>query len=241
MKNKILFGDCLDLMPSIESKSIDMILCDLPYQVTNNKWDQMIPLDSLWEEYVRIIKDNGAIVLTAVQPFASMLISSNMKMFRYDLIWEKNKVTGFLNSKRMPLRKHEHILVFYNKKPIYNPQKTQGHKPVNSFTNRDGTTYGKTKSRFSGGGQTDRYPTSVLKFSVVNNDSKEKIHPSQKPVELFEWLIKTYTNEGDLVLDNCVGSGTTAIACLNCSRNFVVMESDLEYFKLAEKRIKSYA
>src|SRR5690606_33568674 len=186
-------------------------------------WDQIIPFDKLWEQYNRIIKDNGAIVLTAVKPFSAMLIMSNPKMYRYDIIWRKNKSTGFLNAKKMPLRQHEEILVFYKKTPTYNPQKTTGHKPANSYTKHtsDGTNYGKTKTGISGGGQTDRYPTSVLDIKVMNNDDPNKFHPTQKPVELFEWLIKTYTNEGDIVLDNCMGSGTTAVACLNTNRNYI--------------------
>ncbi|WP_397548128.1 DNA-methyltransferase [Rossellomorea marisflavi] len=223
-------------MAKIQNKSIDMILCDLPYGVTNqNKWDQIIPFDKLWEQYNRIIKDNGAIVLTAVKPFSAMLIMSNPKMYRYDIIWKKNKSTGFLNAKKMPLRSHEEILVFYKKLPTYNPQKTEGHKPANTYTKNtsDGSNYGRTKTGISGGGQTDRYPTSIIDIKVMNNDDPDKWHPTQKPVELFEWLIKTYTDEGDLVLDNCMGSGTTALACINTGRNFIGFELDTEYHNRA--------
>lgn len=238
--NKIIFGDCLEILPFISDQSIDMILCDLPYGRTQNKWDIIIPFDKLWNSYKRIIKNNGVIALTATQPFASQLIMSNLEMFRYDLIWEKNKSTGFLNSKKMPLRNHECILIFYKNLPIYNPQKTTGHKPVNSFTKRtsDGNNYGKTKSGLKGGGQTDRYPKSIWSFPVVNNDSKDKFHSTQKPVKLFEALIKTYTNENMIVLDNCIGSGTTAVACKNCNRNFIGIEADLEIFEIAQKRIQ---
>lgn len=238
--NSILCGDCLEIMEAIDNDSIDMILCDLPYGSTQNKWDKVIDLEKLWVQYKRIVKPNSPIVLTATQPFASHLISSNPKQFRYDLIWEKNKVSGFLNANRMPLRKHEIILVFYDKLPIYNPQKTIGHKPVNSFTKNtgDGSNYGKTKL-VKGGGQTDRHPTSIVSFPVVNNDSKDKFHPTQKPVELFEWLIKTYTNEGMIVLDNCIGSGTTAIACKNTKRNFIGIELDEEYCEIARKRLEN--
>jgi len=242
MLNEIVHGDCLDVMPLIESHSIDMVLCDLPYGTTaRNRWDVIIPFDKLWEQYRRICKKDAIIVLTAAQPFASQLIASNPKMFKYDLIWEKNKSSGFLNAKKMPLRSHEHILVFYEKRGIYNPQKTTGHKPVNGFTKHvDSTNYGITKLGISGGGQTDRYPTSILKFPVVNNDSKERIHPTQKPVELFEYLIRTFTDEGMVVLDNCAGSGTTAIACLRAGRKFIAIESDLEFFQKAQERIISY-
>lgn len=238
--NNVTLGDCLEVMPQIEPESIDLILCDLPYGVTaRNKWDQIIPFDKLWKEYVRVAKKNAAIVLTATQPFASQLIMSNPQLFRYDLIWAKNKKTGFLNAKKMPLRAHESIVVFYQKLPVYNPQKTTGHKPVNSYTKHtsDGTNYGETLKGIKGGGQTDRYPTSVLHFPVVNNDSKEKLHPTQKPVELFEWLIKTYTDEGMLVLDNCIGSGTTAIAAMQTNRRFIGIENNETYHRVACNRI----
>lgn len=241
--NNIYNEECLSGMAKIKDKSIDMILCDLPYGVTNqNKWDQIIPFDKLWEQYNRIIKDNGAIVLTAVKPFSAMLIMSNPKMYRYDIIWKKNKSTGFLNAKKMPLRSHEEILVFYKKLPTYNPQKTEGHKPANTYTKKtsDGSNYGRTKTGISGGGQTDRYPTSVLDIKVMNNDDPDKWHPTQKPVELFEWLIKTYTDEGDLVLDNCMGSGTTALACINTRRNFLGFELDAEYYSICKQRVESY-
>lgn len=240
--NQIYQMDAIEGMKLIRDKSIDMILCDLPYGVTaQNKWDVIIPFDALWKEYNRIIKDNGAIVLTAIQPFTSMLVMSNPKMFRYDITWRKNKSTGFLNAKKMPLRAHEDILVFYKKLPVYNPQKTTGHKPANAYTKHsgDGTNYGKTKTGITGGGQTDRYPTSVLDIKVMNNDDKDKFHPTQKPVELFEWLIKTYTNIGDVVLDNCIGSGTTAIACINTGRNWIGFELEEEYLNRAEERIKA--
>lgn len=240
--NKIILGDCLDVMPKMKEKSIDLILCDLPYGVTaRNKWDVIIPFDKLWKEYERIIKDKGAIVLTATQPFASQLIMSNPRLFRYDLIWLKNKRTGFLNAKKMPLRGHEYILVFYKKLPTYNPQKTTGHNPVNSYTKHtsDGLNYGETKKGIKGGGQTDRYPVSFIEFSVVNNDSKEKTHPTQKPVKLFEYLIKTYTNENMIILDNCIGSGTTAIAAKQTNRQFIGIENNDKYYADACQRIEA--
>ncbi|MFB8425981.1 DNA-methyltransferase [Priestia megaterium] len=240
--NQVYNVNCLDSegMKAIPDKSIDFILCDLPYGITRNHWDSVIPLEELWEQYSRIIKDNGAIALTASQPFTSILAASNLKMFRYEWIWKKNKSTGFLNAKKMPLKQHESVLIFYKKLPIYNPQKTTGHKPVNSFKKNtsDGTNYGKTQTGIVGGGQTDRYPTSIIEFPVVNNDSDERIHPNQKPLGLLEFLIKTYTNENDLVLDNCMGSGATAIACINTNRNFIGFELEKDYYLKATKRIE---
>lgn len=240
--NTIYNEECLEGMKKIKDKSIDMILCDLPYGVTaQNKWDVILPFEKMWNEYNRVIKDNGAIVLTAVKPFSAMLIMSNPKMYRYDYIWKKNKSTGFLNAKKMPLRQHEEALVFYKKLPTYNPQKTTGHKPANSYTKHtsDGSNYGSTKIGITGGGQTDRYPTSILDVKVLNNDHPDKFHPTQKPVELFEHFIKTYTNEGDVVLDNCMGSGTTAVACLKTGRNYIGFEMDKSYYDLSLERIKS--
>jgi len=238
--NQILYGDCLDIMPTLQDESVDMVLADLPYGVTQNAWDRVIPFDRLWDEYRRVTKRNAAIVLTATQPFAAQLVMSNPAMFRYDLIWRKNKSTGFLNANRMPLRQHEIILVFYRRLPVYHPQKSRGHKPVHSFTKHtsDGTNYGQTK-RISGGGQTDRHPTSVIDISVVNNDSGIKVHPNQKPVELFEFLIRSFTDEGAVVLDNCIGSGTTAIACLNTGRQFIGIELNAKYCRLANERINA--
>ena len=237
-------GDCLELMKDIPDGSIDAIVCDLPYGTTACKWDTIIPFEPLWEQYRRIIKNNGAIVLTASQPFTSALVMSNTKMFKYTWTWVKNKKTGFLNAKKQPLRQVEDVVVFYSKQPTYIPQKTQGHKPVNSYTKHtsDGTTMGKTKVGITGGGQTDRYPSNVLTIPVVNNDNSngDKFHPTQKPVELFEYLIKTYTNEGDLVLDNCMGSGTTGVACKNLNRSFIGIEMDDKYFEIAKKRIEEH-
>ena len=238
--NEIHHGDCLALMNGLDDQSIDMILCDLPYGTTQNKWDSIIPLELLWQQYQRVIKPNGAIVLFGAQPFTSQLVMSNPQDFRYSLVWEKNKSTGFLNANRMPLRSHEDILVFYKKLPTYHPQKTTGHKPANAYTKHtgDGTNYGKTKSGITGGGQTDRHPTSILKFPVLNNDNESKFHPTQKPVPLYEWLIKTYSNEGDTILDNCSGAGTLAFACLNQRRNFICMEQDETYYKESKERLK---
>ena len=238
-KIELLHGDCLCLMRKIDDGSVDMILVDPPYGTTQNKWDSVIPLDRMWAEYRRVLKRNGACVIFCAQPFTSVLITSNPNEFRYDLIWRKNKVTGFLNANRMPLRQHELILVFYGRLPTYNPQKTDGHPPVHAFTKHtsDGTNYGATQVGITGGGQTTRHPTSVLDFPVVNNDSVEKVHPTQKPVELLEWLIRTYTNEGETVLDNCMGSGSTGVACVNTRRNFIGIELDDGYFNVSTSRV----
>lgn len=227
-------------MKKIEDKSVDMVLCDLPYGTTQNKWDSIIPLDMLWKQYNRIIKDNGVIVLTAQTPFDKVLGNSNLKMLRYEWIWEKTTATGHLNAKRMPMKAHENILVFYKKLPTYNPQMTVGHKPVNSYTKHqdDGSNYGKTKAGISGGGSTERYPRSIQIFKT--DKQKLAIHPTQKPVALFEYLIKTYTNEGDVVLDSCIGSGTTVIAAINTNRKYIGYELDKTYFDKSQERIEEH-
>lgn len=240
MKVNLIKGNCLEKMKDIEDKSIDMILCDLPYGTTQNKWDSIIPLDKLWEQYCRVIKDNGAIVLFAQTPFDKVLGCSNLKMLKYEWIWEKTSATGHLNAKKMPMKAHENILVFYKKLPTYNPQKTTGHTPVHSYTKHqdDGSNYGKTLIGISGGGSTERYPRSVQVFKT--DKQKEALHPTQKPVDLLEYLIKTYTNENETVLDNCMGSGSTGVACINTNRNFIGIELDDNYFNIAKNRINTY-
>jgi len=226
-------NDCLIEMESIADHSIDMILCDLPYGTTACKWDSIIPIDGLWLQYKRIIKKNGAIVLTAAQPFTTVLISSNINNFRYDLKWIKKAATGFYNANRMPLRAHEDILVFYKSLPTYNPQKTKG-KPYKCTRGSASDVYvGKdlTETNNESG---ERFPLSWIE---IKRD-KEKYHPTQKPVVLMEYLIRTYTNEGEVVLDNCMGSGTTGVACVNTGRNFVGIEKDPDYFQIAKKRIE---
>ena len=219
-----------------------MILCDLPYGTTACKWDTIIPFEPLWKEYKRIIKDNGAIVLTASQPFTSVLVTSNLGMFKYDYTWEKSRVTGVLNAKIQPLRTKEDILVFYIKQPAYNPQ---GVLPCNKQTGtgvsrsgKQGEATGKITQTESGKytQTTTNYPRNVIKISSDGGTC----HPTQKPVALFEYLIKTYTNEGDLVLDNCAGSGTTGIACLNLKRNYILIEKEPKYFDVIKKRIQEY-
>jgi site-specific DNA-methyltransferase (adenine-specific) len=225
-------------MKEIESGSVDMVLTDPPYGTTACKWDSVIPLEPMWEQLKRIIKPNGAIVLSAQSPFDKVLGFSNLPMLKYEWIWEKPAATGHLNAKKMPMKAHENLLVFYNKLPTYNPQKTQGHKPVNSYTkqnNSDGECYGNTVS-VSGGGNTDRYPRSVQVFS--SDKQKLKLHPTQKPVALMEYLIKTYTNPGETVLDFTAGSFTTGVACVNLGREFIGIEMDNDYFNIGVSRIK---
>lgn len=194
---KLYHGDCLEVMKDIPDKSVDMILCDLPCGTTKCKWDTIIPFVPLWEQYNRIIKDNGAIVLFASQPFTSVLVNSNIRMFKYEWIWRKNKGGNPLNVKKIPMKQHESILVFYKKSPTYNPQSVQ--------------------------------------FCKVERG----LHPTQKPVALLEYLVKTYTNEGELILDNCMGSGSTGVACVNINRKFIGIELNEEYFNLAKGRIES--
>ena len=241
MEPTLWLGDCLEKMKEISDGAVDMVLCDLPYEVTaRQKWDVVIPFAPLWEAYQRVAKPSAAICLTATEPFRTRLISSNFDLFKYDLIWQKNKATGFLNAKKQPLRSHESILIFYNKPPTYNPQKTAGKPRKAGFTRREETNtmiYGDVKA--SGYTYTEeRYPTSVLPFDIVNNDSPEKTHSAQKPVALMEWLIKTYTNEGETVLDNCMGSATTGVACINLNRRFIGIERDEDYFRIGSERVR---
>jgi len=233
--NKIYNMDCLEGMKYIDDKSIDMILCDLPYGTTKCKWDTVIPFEPLWEQYERVIKDSGAIILTASQPFTSALVMSNPKLFKYDLVWDKKNPTGHLNAKIMPLRRHESVLVFGKGKVVYNPQMRQGKKRwKGGFSETNRGCYGEHKATRSY--NDTYYPTSVIEINNANQKAKE--HPTQKPVELFEYLIKTYTNEGETVLDNCMGSGTTAIACINTNRNYIGFEIDPDYYEAALERIR---
>lgn len=228
-------GDCLELMKDIPDKSIDMILCDLPYGTTRNKWDSVISLDKLWNEYERIIKDNGAIVLFSQMPFTTELVHSNLKLFRYEWIWKKTMSTGFLNAKKMPLKQHENIVVFYKNLPLYNPQMREGFQPYSTARGSKNTNYGKFDNTYISSSNGDRYPVDVIEFK----HDKEKLHPTQKPVALLEYLIKTYTNENDIVLDNCMGSGTTGVACKKLNRNFIGIELDENYFNIAKERINN--
>ncbi len=276
-------------MNNISDESIDMILCDLPYGTTKCKWDSIISLEELWKQYCRIIKENGAIVLFAQTPFDKVLGASNLKMLRYEWIWEKTQATGHLNAKKMPMKAHENLLVFYKKLPTYNPQMTEGHEPIHSYTKYITTQghlnakkmpmkahenllvfykklptynpqmteghepihsytkyittqnnteiYGKMNKEISGGGETIRYPRSVLTFP--SDKQTCYLHPTQKPLALCEYMVKTYTNEGDLVLDNCMGSGTTGLSCKNLNRRFIGIEKEEKYFEIAKDRINN--
>jgi len=234
--NKIIQGDCLEVMKDIPSKSIDMILCDLPYGTTACKWDTIIPFPPLWEQYERVIKDNGAIILTASQPFTSALIMSNVKLFKYSLVWNKVNASSGLHAKVQPLRSHEDINIFSKGKMLYNPQMTEAKIRVDKERDiPNGEAFsGKSNKRIYDN-KGFRYPKSVLEFSNANQHGK--VHPTQKPIALFEYLIKTYTNEGETVLDNCMGSGTTAIACINTNRNYIGFELDAGYYNIAVDRI----
>ena len=225
-------GDCLELMADIPDSSVDLVLCDLPYGTTQNKWDAVIPLGPLWQQYKRIC--SGAIVLTAASPFDKILGSSNIAMLKQEWIWRKESGTGFLNAKKAPLKNHENVMVFYRKPGVYNPQMREGFKP---YTCKQGDTKSQNYGDQSGAVTVSdgaRYPLTVLDFPR----DKNKVHPTQKPVALMEYLIRTYTNEGATVLDNCMGSGTTGVACANTGRRFIGIEKDAGYFEIAKSRIE---
>lgn len=228
--NNVTQSDCLEVMREIPDRSVDMILCDLPYGTTACKWDSVIPFEPLWAQYERVIKGNGAIVLTASQPFTTVLANSNLRLFRYAWVWEKEQGVNFLMAKKQPLKVHEDILVFYKKQPTYNPQMTKG-MPYISGKGDSGDVTGRVK-KIQTKNEGTRYPRSVIKFN-----REVGLHPTQKPVALFEYLIRTYTNEGEVVLDNCIGSGTTAVAAINTGRQFIGIEREPEYVEIANKRI----
>lgn len=236
---KLLEGNCLNLMSDIPDNSIDMILTDLPYGITKNNWDIKIPLDKLWKEYNRIVKDNGPIVLMAGGFFTAELMMSNKKMWRYNLVWQKKHPTNFLNAYKMPLRIHEDICIFYKKPPVYYPQKINNCSPVHTYTKKksDGSNYNETKIGISGGGSKSRFPTSIITFA--NDTQHSSLHPTQKPVKLFEYLIKTFSNQGDTILDNCAGSGTTAEAAEKTGRNSILIEIQHLYCNTIYERMKN--
>ena len=233
-------GGCLEIMLTLPDKSIDMILADLPYQMTQLKWDTIIPFEGLWREYKRVIKDNGAIVLFASQPFTSALVMSNPDDFRYELIWDKGRGSNPLLAKKMPMRGHENMLVFYKHLPTYNPQFEEGRPykaPRTGGRNSRNTIIGNAKDNKDFRQEDNngyRYPLSIIKASIHNGS---KLHPTQKPVELMEYLIRTYTSESETVLDNVMGSGTTGVACIKTNRNFIGIEKAESYFKIAQQRI----
>lgn len=239
-KATLLCGDCLELMNRIPDSSIDMVLSDLPYGTTRCRWDTPINLQELWKQYRRVVKENGAIVLFSAQPFTTELISSNKAMYRYEWIWRKTQPSGFMNAKKMPLRTHENIEIFYRKPPTYNPQMTHGHqrKTATAYGTResDGSScYGREERNYTYD-STDRYPVDVLQYST--GDKAKRLHPTQKPVDLLEYLVKTYTNPGETVLDNCMGAGSTGVACMNTGREFVGIELDPEYNRKMEEQAR---
>jgi site-specific DNA-methyltransferase (adenine-specific) len=235
MKYDLIEGDCLDVMRELAPGSIDMVLCDLPYGTTQNKWDAVIPFEPLWAEYKRVCRPGAAILLTAAQPFTSALVMSNRQWFRQALVWEKNVASNFLNAKRQHLARHEDILLFCNRQPTFNRQMGAGKPYAQRRSGRDdtGDNYGAIAQRTDTINTGDRNPISVLKF-----DRETGLHPTQKPVALLEYLIRTYTNEGDTVLDNTMGSGSTGVACANTGRRFVGIEKDPAYFDIACERIE---
>jgi len=239
-------ADCFDVFPFIEDKSIDAIIADLPYGTTACKWDSILPLDKLWEQYKRILKDDGCVILTASQPFTSVLTCSNLKWFKYEWIWKKTRYSGNLNATRMPLKAHESVLIFAKGKTKYYPLKTEApehlidkRKTINPSIVKDGGAYNGSKGFVNIRKKDDgtRYPISVQEFKNPNNNS---LHPTQKPVELMEYLIKTYTNEKEIVLDNTMGSGTTGLACLKTNRQFIGIEKEKQYYDVAVRRASEY-
>lgn len=234
MSVTILEGDCLELMPAIAAGSVDMVLCDLPYGTTQNKWDSVLPLDRLWTEYWRVVRPNGAVVLTSAQPFTSALVVSQIDYFKYEWMWRKPP-SGNLNAKKMPMAGHESVLVFSQGRPTYNPQglvhapfvrKASGASKTENYGAQAAKDY---VQEFT------NYPSTVLEFSKDRG-----LHPTQKSVALMEYLIRTYTNEGDTVLDNTMGSGTTGVACRNTGRNFIGIERDPDYFAVAAQRLGQF-
>lgn len=243
MSSTLLKGNCIELMGKLPDKSVDLILCDLPYGVTANKKDTVIPFDLLWKQYERVIKDNGAILLFAQGIFYVDLVNSNRKMFKYDIVWNKVLVTGFLNAKKMPMRQHEQIAVFYKKQPTYNPQFST-RPPLHGRGNIDTDSAVASNKNYvkykyvPNADTTDRYPTSIITFKKPHASVVK--HPTEKSIECLSYLIKTYSNEGDTVLDNCMGSGTTGVACVQNNRNFIGMEIDEYYFDIAKERILNF-
>ena len=230
-------GDCLEVMDKLikQNVKVDAIITDPPFGTTKNKWDSIIPFDEIWKKLDKLIKPNGAIVLFAQTPFDKVLGASNLKMLRYEWIWNKKLGTGHLNAKKMPMKQHENILVFYKKLPTYHPQMREG-KPYHKTPSTTSSNYGK-QIAMGGTSNGERYPISILDFSNANR--KNKLHPTQKPVDLLEYLIKTYTNEGELVLDFTMGSGSTGVACVNANRKFIGIELDEKYFNIAKDRLEN--
>ena len=234
--DKVYHGDCLKIMPELESQSIDLILSDLPYGQTNCSWDKVIPFEPLWQEYKRLIKPKGAIVLTASQPFTSVLVMSNIGNFKYSWVWDKRLGSGHLNTPHRPLKRHEDILVFSFDTPKYYPVMREGELRKKSHKGKNSQCYGKQTKEVKF--YTEYHPTSIIEATSANQT--KKLHPTQKPVYLFEYLIKTYTTENEVVLDNCAGSGTTAIACLNTNRKYILIEEKKKYIDVINRRITEH-
>lgn len=234
MNHSLILGECLEEMSKLDDGCVDMVLTDLPYGTTACKWDSIIPLDEMWEQFNRVCKKDGAMVFTAQQPFTTTLAASNLKNFRYEWIWEKPQGTNPMNAKVMPLKSHENILVFYRKKPVYNPQMEKGtpYSGFKSDTAKIGEVYGGAKSQHRDNPEGTRYPKTILRYK-----QEKGYHPTQKPVGLMEYMIKTYTNEGDTVLDATMGSGTTGVACINTNRRFIGIDNDEEYYNIAQERM----
>lgn len=234
---QLYMGNCLAELRNVADKSVDLILADMPYGTTECKWDQVIPFDQLWPELNRVKKPETAVLLFGTEPFSSLLRVSNIKNYRYDWVYEKPAATGFLNAKRQPLRAHELISVFYSKQPVYNPQKTQGHRRKQSEREDiNSECYGKALKR-TAYDSTERYPRSIQKFS--SDKQKQSLHPTQKPVSLLEYMIRTYSHPGQTVLDFTMGSGSTGVACMNMGRRFIGIEMDADYFRVAESRLSA--
>lgn len=239
MTNQLFNGNCLNILPIIESDSVDLCIADPPYAQTQNDWDIEIPLDKLWNELTRVVKSDGAIILFGQGMFTAKVMMSNPKMWKYNLIWDKKLTTGFLNAKKMPLRQHEDLMVFYRKLPVYNPQKVEGspnhgRKKSAPTSNNNYGDFKYTPTDESG----LKYPTSIICFSKPH--SSVALHPTEKPVELIEWLIKTYSNKADTILDFCMGCGSTGVAALNLGRNFIGIEKNSQYYEIAKERIEGY-
>ena len=236
MSYELILGDCLEELDRLKDNSVDLLLVDLPYGTTACKWDSIIPLDELWPHYHRVCKPNAAMVFTAAQPFTTVLAASNLRDFRYEWIWVKPQGTNPMNAKVMPLKAHENILVFYRKKPTYNPQMwfSTPYGGFESDTSKIGEVYGSAKSKHRDNPTGSRYPKTILEFK-----QEKGLHPTQKPQPLMEYLIKTYSNPGDTVLDNCMGSGTTGAAAVSLGRDFIGIELEYDYFQIAEERISN--
>ena len=242
MKDKILLGDCLELLKDIPDGSVDCVICDLPFGTTACKWDVVIPFEPLWEQYNRITKENAAILLFGVNPFLCDVINSNRENFRYEIVWKKTLPVGFFNARRCPLRSHENIAVFYRKLPTYNPQMRISDKPKRCTTiaSKTNGVYGEINKKENWKDNGMRFPIDVVEFKrdVKGYGNERTLHPTQKPVDLIAYLIRTYSNEGDIILDNTCGSGTTAIAAIREKRHFICMEKDEHYYQIACERVK---